>query len=133
MAEKKRESTKTTRESDWGHLTNKLLCLQNQFPKLKAWSTVIHDLGCCCNSADSRPTWFIFHSTCFFKVSITIKHGPFIFAGLFFLPVARKGFILSFFFVLNTRASPAYEQQPTRFLCDVVTEHADMSTGCAAA
>lgn len=46
------------------------------FTSWEAWGKMIHDLGYC-NNTDIWPAWYIFHSTCSFNVSSTIKQGPF--------------------------------------------------------
>lgn len=59
------------------------------FPSWKAWGNMIHDLVCC-----SWLVWYIFHSTCSFNVSRTIKQGPFTVAAFSFRLWPREDFCL---------------------------------------
>lgn len=66
------------------------------------------------NSTDSWPVRYMFHSTCSFNVSSTIKQRPILSCSFFFSPVARRRFLaLMLEHLLPTNNSP--------HVCDAVT------------
>lgn len=91
----KGESTKTKKETEnqsqaiWQttHSVSRI-----SFPSREARGKMIHDLGYC-NNTDSWPVWYIFHSTCSFNVSSTIKQRSIHWWSFFSSPMARRGFL----------------------------------------
>lgn len=75
MRESTNKRTRTQNQSQAITQTNHSLS-RISFPSSEAWGKMIHDLDYC-NNTDSWPAWYIFHSSCSFKVSITIKQDPF--------------------------------------------------------
>lgn len=63
------------------------------FPSWEAWGKMIHDLYC--NNTDTWPVLYIFHSTCSFNVSSTIKLGPLTVSAFSFRPWLGVDFCLS--------------------------------------
>lgn len=62
------------------------------FPSWEAWGKMIHDLHC--NNTDTWPVLYIFHSTCSFNVSSTIKQGPLTVSAFSFRPWLGVDFCL---------------------------------------